>query len=62
MPIDATLDDIGRRVIYRPYVGATAEVGVITSISPSYVFVRYGFEVHSKATNSADLEWEDASH
>lgn len=60
MPISPLPEDIGRKVIYRPYVGAPVEIGVITSFTPAFVFVRYGSDAHAKATNSADLEWEDA--
>lgn len=60
MPISPLPEDVGRKVIYRPYVGGPAEVGVITSITPVFVFVRYGNDTHSKATGSEALEWEDA--
>lgn len=61
MAISPTQDDIGRRVVYRPYVGSPPEAGVITSFNDAFVFVRYGADAHSKATNCADLEWEHAS-
>ena len=61
MPINPTSDDIGRTVIYRPYKGATPEQGIITSFTPAFVFVRYGAAAHSQPTDSADLEWVNAS-
>lgn len=62
MPISPTNEDIGRRVVYREYLGAKPESGVITSFNDAFVFVRYGTDAWSKATNSADLEWENARH
>lgn len=48
-------------VIYRPYPGAEAEDGTITSVNGAYVFVRYGRQRGSVATNPADLELEAAA-
>ena len=56
--IEPTLADIGRHVTYTGKDGKT-EQGVITSISNHYVFVRYGADVHSKATRRADLQWSN---
>lgn len=42
----------GSRVVYQP----TKEDGVVTSINSTYVFVRYGDDTHSKATDPGDLE------
>jgi hypothetical protein len=54
---DATDKDIGRRVIYRDRSGyAAPEEGVITSLNPNYVFVRYR-GITSAATQREDLEW-----
>jgi len=55
------IDDIGRHVIYigERYPGGKKEQGVITSFSKHYVFVRYGADVHSKATLREDLDWSD---
>ena len=52
--------DIGRKVIYiRDWMKETDyEYGIISSISNSYVFVRYGHDNHSKATRRQDLRWE----
>lgn len=59
--IDPTRDDIGRRVVYRPFPGAVCEEGTITDIPALirvlYVFVRYGNDTHSEATRVAHLEW-----
>lgn len=60
MPISPTPDDIGRSVVYHEYPGAKPETGVITSFNDAFVFVRYGADIHSKATNSANLEWAHA--
>jgi hypothetical protein len=56
--IDPAPEDVGRFVIYT-FSGGTAEQGVITSFSEHYVFVRYGADIHSKATRREDLEWSD---
>jgi hypothetical protein len=56
--IDPTLDDIGRKVVYRARnPKAEPEEGVITSFNETCVFVRYGADVHSKGTSRRDLEW-----
>ena len=70
--IDPTRDDIGRRVVFRPFPGAVCEEGTITDMSLTtyararqflagsprdYVFVRYGNDTHSEATRLAHLEW-----
>lgn len=48
---------IGRKVVYRP-VGVAPEEGVITGVSTTgWIFVRYGNDVHSKATHYHDLEF-----
>jgi hypothetical protein len=47
--------NVGRKAIYRPPHGAPLEEGVITSVSNTYVFVRYGSEAWSKATCPDDL-------
>lgn len=54
--IDPTEADIGRKVIYVPRL----QVGVITSFTENYVFVRYGDGSTSAATRREDLEWEVA--
>lgn len=50
MTIDEANDAIGRLVVYRSHPNDDAEQGVITSVSPSLVFVRYGSQVNSQAT------------
>jgi hypothetical protein len=53
----ATEEDVGRSVVYTPYEGAKTEDGVITSVNEQYVFVRYGADKGSKATDPRDLKW-----
>lgn len=53
--IETRMKDIGRKVFY---AGSTIERGVITSFNESFVFVRYGSDLHSKATRREDLEYE----
>jgi hypothetical protein len=57
--IDPTSDDVGREVLFTGNRYATGELerGIITSFNDSVVFVRYGTDMHSKATSRADLEW-----
>ncbi len=54
---------IGRRVVYLPsrrlHLGQL-ESGTITSVGDAFVFVRYGADLGSKATNAEDLELEQA--
>lgn len=33
------------------------EYGMITSVNDTYVFVRFGVELHSKACRPEDLHW-----
>ena len=47
----------GRLVLYRAAPGARGEEGRITSVSSSYVFVRFGADTYSKACRPQDLEW-----
>ncbi len=61
LTLDQARSMIGRVVVYRPkpgYMGrvAPAEQGVITSVNARYVFVRYGANPGSQATDPADLE------
>jgi hypothetical protein len=58
--IEPIAGDVGRGVVYRDRSGAKVDEGVITRISPQYVFVRYGADKHSKATRREDLEWVNA--
>jgi len=56
--IDPTVKDVGRKVVYQArHPNAEREEGVITSFNDHSVFVRYGSDVHSKATSREDLEW-----
>lgn len=50
---------VGRKVVYRaPHnqPDGPCEEGVITSVNDTYIFVRYGSDVGSKATRAEDLE------
>ena len=55
MSIDEARGAIGLLVVYRRK-GQRPDQGVITSVNDRYVFVRYGSQVGSAATNPADLE------
>ena len=55
MTINEARDSIGLLVVYRRK-GQKSDEGVITSVNDRYVFVRYGTQVGSAATNAADLE------
>ena len=59
--IDPTEEDVGRSVIYtgNTHPGGELEYGRITSVNPRVVFVCYGNDRHSKATNRGDLEWNN---
>jgi hypothetical protein len=52
--INPTKADIGRNVVYQPRM----QVGVITTFTEQYVFVKYGSGSTSAATKREDLEWE----
>ena len=52
--------EIGRKVIYTPFKGCSLnqkEEGVITNINKYHVFVRYGNDVNSKATDPEDIKY-----
>lgn len=53
--IDPTDDDIGLPVVYLSH--ESREAGVVTGFNDRWVFVRYGTDLHSKATPRGDLEW-----
>lgn len=55
MTIEEARAHIGAGVTYNNRYGPYEE-GVITSVSDSCVFVRYGSDVAGKATKPADLE------
>jgi hypothetical protein len=52
---------VGRSVVYVPHLGAEPEVGTITAVSDSHVFVRYGRDQLSKATLPELLAFEVSS-
>lgn len=54
---ELTTADKGRAVIYTPKHGEQ-ESGVITSWNDRFVFVRYGDELQSKATDPGDLQFD----
>lgn len=52
--------EIGRKVIYTPFKGCDPklkEEGVITGKTQRFVFVRYGADLYSKATDPRDIEY-----
>jgi len=55
MTLDEARASIGLLVVYRR-LNKPLDEGVVTSVSDRYVFVRYGAQVGSAATNPADLE------
>ena len=55
--IRVTPSDVGRAVVYAPYVGGPIEVGEITSYNESYIFVRFGNELTSKACYPRTLNY-----
>ena len=58
MTIQECKDNVGRYVTYIPYKGCDPKLyerGVITSVNDKYAFVRYGSDLHSKATDPCDL-------
>lgn len=58
MTLDEARRAVGLRVVYRAHARAAPEVGVISSVVAPYVFVRYGVDLHAKATRPEDLELE----
>jgi len=53
---------IGDAVVYEVSNGPrfsdrTFDMGVVTGVNESFVFVRYGGDSHSKATRPEDLDW-----
>jgi len=58
MTLETARKNIGNSVVYIPFEDcgrAQIEHGVITSVNDSYVFVRYGRDINSKATRAEDL-------
>jgi hypothetical protein len=59
--IEPTEKDIGtKRVIYKQnwMTPKDWEYGIITGFNASYVFVRYGTELHAKSTKRENLYWD----
>lgn len=52
MKLSDAAERIGQKVIYSASRITPPEEGVITSVNHRYVFVRYGADVHSKATDA----------
>lgn len=61
---ELTDDDKGRAVIWKERKGIElTDRGVITSWNDRFIFVRYGSDLHSKATNPSELQFEtEAEH
>ncbi|MCJ2093050.1 hypothetical protein MKK67_11145 [Methylobacterium sp. J-072] len=55
--IAPTPSDIGRTVAYHDRPEAKPELGIVTSFDRFFVFVRYGADLHSRATKASHLEW-----
>ncbi|MCJ2092991.1 hypothetical protein MKK67_10840 [Methylobacterium sp. J-072] len=55
--IALTPSDIGRTVAYRDRPGVVPERGIVTSFDRFFVYVRYGADLHSRATKASHLEW-----
>ncbi len=50
--------EVGRKVVYTPFIGCDSDMreeGVITGYNDNFIFVRYGNDVSSRATDPADL-------
>ena len=59
MTLEECKNSIGRNVTYIPFEGCSPnlfEYGVITSTNDKYVFVRYGGDILSKATDPSNLK------
>lgn len=59
MTLDEARQSLGREVVYSPYVGCEdkhKEIGTITSVSDTYVFVRYGTDTISKSTKPENIQ------
>jgi hypothetical protein len=56
MTLDEARGRVGSLVVYRREYCAPEE-GVITSVNDQYVFVRYGSQQTSQATDPRDLEF-----
>lgn len=54
MTLDEAREHVGSKVVYRTSYGRTEE-GVITSVMKTFVFVRYGSDSGSKATQPESL-------
>jgi hypothetical protein len=53
-----TKKDIGRMVLYTaPFPGSEPEEGVITSYNSSYIFVKFGKQITSKACRYQNLDF-----
>lgn len=59
MTLQECKENIGKSVTYTPFEGCDKkllEYGVITSVNEKNVFVRYGRDLHSKATCPEDIK------
>lgn len=55
--INPSAEDIGREAIYTNNYGGPFEIGIISSITDKYVFVRYHSGDTAAATKREDLIW-----
>ncbi len=56
-----TPKDIGRAVVYRGNRFREREEGTISAWNDRFIFVRYGNDPTSQATDPRDLEWLNTS-
>lgn len=50
----------GKRVIYKPFPNCPPELiveGIVVGSNDEYLFVRYGEDIHAKATNQKDVDF-----
>lgn len=57
MSLDEARESAGRVVHYSPYPGAEVEMGKITEVRGSNVFVLYRGDLSTKATRAEDLSF-----
>lgn len=61
MTLTEAAENIGREVIYAHPYCPQPEDGVITSVATYWVFVRYGNDSNSKATDPAHLRFAEVT-
>lgn len=60
MTLEEAAENIGREVAYSPNPGVV-ERGAIKSVASIWVFVQYGTDCYSKATDPSHLEFAEVS-